>query len=243
MITVKLLGGLGNQMFQAAYAMALKDRGYRVQLDRSSLIEETHREYSLGYFGLEAADAPPSGPHTHEASMKFNPDYLAPQDPSTMVGYWQTEKYFAHIAELVREKFQFQGVRTRYVHTVALHVRRQDYVNLQYFHGMPTLDYYREAVAYIRRQVAYHCPVVVFSDDPQWCFENFPSDFQIANGGNKYDDLKLMASCDYAVIANSSFSWWGAWLGPQKLVVSPKQWFSDPKTDYSDIVPDKWVKL
>jgi hypothetical protein len=242
MITVKLLGGLCNQLFQAAYAIALMDRGYQVQLDRSALVEGTHREYSLGYFGIDAAQSC-SDHHVYENGMRFNPEYLNPRDPSTMVGFWQSEKYFENIADKVRNTFEFKGPRTRYVDTIALHVRRQDYVDLQHFHGMPSLDYYREAVAYIRRKVGKPAPVLVFSDDRQWCKENLPSDFVISEGKDKYEDLKMMASCDYHVIANSSFSWFGAWLGPQKLVVAPKRWFSDPSMDYSDIVPERWIKL
>ena len=240
MITVKLLGGLGNQMFQAAYALALEERGHEVQLDKSSLIEGTHREYSLGYFGI-TADGVSNGRAIYEGDMRYNPAYLEPPPNATVVGYWQTEKYFSHIANKVRKTFDL-GFRTRYVHTIAIHVRRKDYVGLEHFHGMPSLEYYREGVAYIRRETGHHCPVMVFSDDPEWCRENFP-DFQVCNGQNKYDDLKLMSSCDYQVIANSSFSWWASWLGNQRLVIAPKQWFTEPSLNYSDIVPERWVKL
>src|SRR6266702_2959197 len=174
MITVKLLGGLGNQMFQAAYALALENQGYTVQLDHSSLIEGTHREYSLGYFGIKA-EGRSNGREVYESGMRYNSSYLEPTDDSTMIGYWQTEKYFENITDKIRRKFDFQGIRVRYVNTIALHVRRQDYVGLEHFHGMPSLEYYREAVAYIRRRTASNCHVLVFSDDKQWCRENLPS--------------------------------------------------------------------
>ncbi len=162
-----------------------------------------------------------------------------------MVGYWQTEKYFVDISEKIRAAFTFQGNPATHtdLDAIAIHVRRQDYVGLQHFHGMPTLDYYREGIAEIRRAARRMLPVRVFSDDHRWCQENLPPDFTIMNGGNKYEDLKLMAACDYHVIANSSFSWWGAWLSRDRMTVAPKQWFSDPNTDYSDIVPERWVKL
>jgi hypothetical protein len=242
MITIRLLGGLGNTMFQYAFSLSLKERGYDVQLDKSALVEGTHREYSLEYFGIKA-NGRSTGREVYEHGMRYNPSYLEPTDDCTMVGYWQTEKYFENIADKIREKFQFQGIRVRYPHTIALHVRRQDYVGLQHYHGMPSLEYYREAVAHIRRRAAFNCPVLVFSDDKHWCRENLPSDFEISEGNDKYADLKLMASCDYHVIANSSYSWWGAWLSGQKLVVAPKQWFTEPEIDYSDIVPERWVKL
>src|SRR5579859_774010 len=166
MITVKLLGGLGNQMFQAAYALALEERGYQVQLDKSSLIAGTHREYSLGYFGIKAGSE--SGARqVYETGMRYNPSYLEPTEDVTMVGYWQSEKYFENMADKIRKKFDL-GFRVQYANTIALHVRRKDYVNLQHFHGMPSLEYYQEAVAYIRRKAGFHCPVIVFSDEPQW---------------------------------------------------------------------------
>ena len=242
MITVKLLGGLGNQMFQYAYGLALKERGYQVEYDLNSLVPGTHRGYSLGYFGIKA-EGKERAARVYESSTKYNEAHLSPQDPATMVGYWQTEKYFSSIRDKVLEAFNFQGVPVRHVHTIALHIRRQDYVGLQHFHGMPDLDYYREAVAFIRREASYQCPVVVISDDRDWCRENLPSDFILFEGLTKYEDMAMMASCDYAVIANSSFSWWGAWLGPQRLVVAPSRWFTEPSMDYSDIVPERWVKL
>lgn len=241
MITVKLLGGLGNQMFQAAYALALKEKGYQVQLDRSSLVEGTHREYSLGYFGIEAVQEA-TGPHDYERSLRYDSNHLCPPDPSTLIGYWQSEKYFANISEKVRTVLKFQDFGPD-LNAIAIHVRRQDYVDLQHFHGMPGLDYYREGIAYIRKKTGFNLPVRVFSDDHQWCVENLPSDFTIMNGGNKYEDLKLMAACDYHVIANSSYSWWGAWLSRDRITVAPKAWFSDPNVDYSDIMPERWVKM
>ena len=240
MITVKLLGGLCNQMFQAAYALSLTHKGYQVQLDKSALVEGTHREYSLGYFGIEAGIASTS-PNVYENGLRYNPRYLEPSDPSTMIGYWQSEKYFLDNRDKIREVFRFKGPMIDR-DSIAVHVRRQDYVGLQHFHGLPSIDYYREAIAHIRSHAGRHLNVLVFSDDRRWCQENFPPDCTIM-AGNKYEDLALMSSCDYAVIANSSFSWWGAWLSRQRMVVAPSRWFSDPSIDYSDIVPDRWVKL
>lgn len=241
MITILLRGGMGNQMFQAALALALKHRGYDVQLNKSAMAEGTHREYSLGYFGIEA-NASNQPPYFNETSLKYDPVRLSPPDPCTMVGYWQSEKYFLPIANHVRHLFRFK----RFVpplHCIAVHVRRQDYVGLQHFHGMPSIDYYREGVKCIRQQVRTSLPVNVFSDDPQWCRENFPSDFHVIEGNSKYDDMALMAAHDCHVIANSSFSWWGGWLGPQNIVVAPKQWFTSPNPDASDIVPERWIKI
>jgi hypothetical protein len=242
MITIKLMGGLGNQMFQRAFGMALENQGYTVRYDLFALKEGTHREYSLGYF----SDLPISrqeGPIVKEEGAGFNPAYLNPPDTCTMVGYWQSEKYFLPIAYEVREAFRFRGIHPPLSNAIAIHVRRGDYVDLQQFHGMPDINYYREGVAHIRRRAGELLKVLVLSDDLPWCRENLPTDFTVVENANKYEDMKVMAACGFNVIANSSFSWWGAWLGGQRIVVAPKQWFADAAMDSKDIVPEHWVKL
>lgn len=246
MITVKLMGGLGNQMFQMAFGLALRHRGYQVQFDNLALRERTHREYSLGYFGeLPLGRSEDSfGLIITEVGAGFNPKYFAPPTTCTMIGYWQSEKYFSSIANKVREAFRFQEPRAvTFGMNIAVHVRRQDYVGLQHFHGMPDISYYRQAVALIRKRTGLLLNVLVFSDDRQWCRENLPPDFTIVEGKDKYEDLKLMAACDFHVVANSSFSWWGAWLSRQRLVVAPEKWFADASMDSKDIVPKRWIKI
>lgn len=245
MITVKLQGGMGNQMFQAAYAMALEHRGYTVQLCNSGLA--VPREYSLGVFGDLTCGAP-TGLRVVEAGLPFDEKYLRPQDPSTMVGYWQTEKYFKDIEDYIRRVFSFRSVSDKIANLITsakntnsafVHVRRGDYVNLQSYHGMPTMDYYRAA---IERTGATN--VLVFSDDPAWCKQNFDEDFTVMDGTTKYEDMQIMSSCKHAVVANSSFSWWAAWLRQTDgITVAPKQWFVDSNLDCRDIVPESWVRL
>jgi hypothetical protein len=259
MITVKLLGGLGNQLFQFAYGAALTSRGYDVQFSRSSLVEGTHREYSLGFLGDDVPLGERSWPQVYENTMRYCAENLAPKDPSTLVGYWQSEKYFSDIKYTIRQRVRTALENMHFVSTpfsfiseeiyrsagIGVHVRRQDYVNLQAFHGMPTLDYYREAISTIHARTN-SARVFIFSDDPEWCKQNFP-EHTIVEGTTKYEDLRLMSRCKHMVLANSSFSWWGAWLGDDSLgrtVIAPKQWFTDSNTDYSDIVPaERWVKL
>ena len=250
MITVKLLGGMGNQLFQKAFGLALMHRGYKIQFDLSSLVEGTHREYSLNPFG-QLPVGTPEFPVITEANLAFNPSYLMPPETCTMLGYWQSEKYFLPIADKIRSTYW--KIPTAQVEwndkilgseSVAVHVRRQDYVTLKHFHGMPEIQYYRRALALM----PLNKRVFVFSDDITWCQENFPKDFEFVTGTNKYDDLWLMASCKHAVIANSSFSWWGAWLGdiqPNRLVVAPARWFADEKTEANakDIVPGRWARI
>lgn len=255
MITVRLLGGLGNQMFQRAYGLALESRGYEVQYDRAHLVEGTHREYSLHGFVPEIRLGTSNENLVYESSMEFNPAYLEPKDGSTMVGYWQNEKYFQDIEPKVREAFQFKvGVRDAnemlgfegiVSESVFMHVRRQDYVNLTHFHGMPAVMYYREALKLIR----LYCPIVrafIFTDDPLWCRENFPQDISVVTGHNKFEDLQYMAACRHGVVANSSYSWWAGFIGDiqrRRIVVAPQLWFAAENMKHINPARDHWHRL
>lgn len=176
-------------------------------------------------------------------------------------GYWQSERYFSAVADLIRDDFTFSSPlaganiqianKIAGVNAVSLHVRRGDYVNNQNtlsVHGVCSLDYYVRAIAYIAQRVTD--PVFfIFSDDLDWVRGTlrmeYPCHYVCNNrGGESYNDMRLMSFCKHHVIANSSFSWWGAWLNPShtKIVVAPKQWFARP-VDVSDLLPDGWVPL
>ena len=254
MITIRLLGGLGNQMFQYAYGLALRAKGYPVQYSNSALVEGTHREYSLGYFGSIPMGNPRGIPRLQEGDPQYD-QLLSTVDPLTLIGYWQGEKYFEGVEDQVREFFKFPrppGMGyfaskmwlAEQTDSVCLHVRRMDYLELQHFHGVLPIEYYRQALTEIPYAVNRH--VFVISDDPVWCKENFPYDFDVITGTTKYEDMQLMAACKHAVIANSSFSWWGAWLGDtqkNRVVVAPAKWFADPSIPSAHIVPDRWIKI
>ena len=147
---------------------------------------------------------------------------MNPPDNITLVGYWQTEQYFKNVIPKVLREFTFRfPVRATAAawldeiqHTCCdsafLHVRRQDYVGLQHFHGMPSVQYYLDAV----KALPAHTAVYVFSDDIPWCRQAFADfRFNFIDGTNKFEDLQLMKACKHAILANSSFSWWGCWLG------------------------------
>ena len=135
--------------------------------------------------------------------------------------------------------------------SVSLHVRRGDFVNNpQTFshHGVCEPGYYREAIGKIKEQHT-DLEVFVFSDDMDWAKANITTDLPVTfvNGAGRQDfeDLYLMSLCRHNIIANSSFSWWGAWLNPnpEKIVVAPARWFNDKNTDTKDLLPPEWVKL
>ena len=255
MITIRLMGGLGNQMFQRAYGLALEARGRAVMFDRSYLVEGTHRAYSLEAFrSVIPITRHPQGPIISEKSLRFDLDMLHLPDPSIAVGYWQNEKYFLDIENKARQALSFRKPivaraarlqeEIQNSNSVFIHVRRGDYINFQHVHGVLPMSYYQEAIQHVEASVP-GAKIFIFSDDQEWCKKNFK--YPVVEGTDKYDDLKLMASCKHAIIANSSFSWWGAWLGDThpsgRVVIAPKKWFVTDEVDGSDIVPQRWVRL
>ena len=174
-------------------------------------------------------------------------------------GYWQTDKYFVSIREIILNDFTLKAdvsevYRTflRMIKTsqaVALHVRRGDYVTdkkTQEFAGNCRLDYYYESVELIKRKTDK--PVFfIFSDDIAWCKDNLHISRQAhyVEGTKDYEDLMLMQFCQHNIIANSTFSWWGAWTNrnPEKIVIAPKRWFADENANKCDIVPESWIRI
>ena len=196
-------------------------------------------------------------PHFH-----FDPRGTALQAPHYLEGYWQSEKYFLDHADTVRREFVPRApldpenaalaAQIDAVNAISLHVRRGDYVSdptTRRYHGTCALDYYRSAVDYVGHRVeAPH--LFLFSDDPEWTRQNlefpFPTTVVTANLPDRgYRDMQLMARCNHHIVANSSFSWWGAWLSPggQKIVVAPSRWFNSASNDTRDLIPESWVRI
>ena len=178
-----------------------------------------------------------------------------------ITGYWQSEKYFSKFSEQIREDFIFRlqlvkqnadlAKQITQTNAVSLHVRRGDYVNnpiTTATHGLCSLDYYRAAIQYVSERVKKP-QFFVFSDDIDWVKHNLKIEFPCIyvdhnQGAESYNDMRLMSLCQHHIVANSSFSWWGAWLNPSlcKIVVAPKQWFAN-QNDVCDLLPKGWVKL
>lgn len=178
-----------------------------------------------------------------------------------LFGYWQTERYFRRYSDVIRSDFvfrnSFDGINYRLaekvsnVASVSLHVRRGDYINnpkTTANHGVCSLDYYLSAINYVAERVE-NMEIFIFSDDPLWVRQNISVDLKTHyvghnQGADSYNDMRLMSLCKHHIIANSSFSWWGAWLNPDpnKIIVAPRRWFAN-SNDLSDLFPDTWVTL
>lgn len=197
-----------------------------------------------------------------EPDASFHPEVLNLPDNVYLKGYWQNERYFMDIRPRLLREFT-PNMITDYTRrtanriqrrpSVSLHVRRGDYVNnplTNKFHGLTPVEYYMQALEYVRKKLA-DPQLFVFSDDIKWCKSNLPfakaAEFITGNPPERAcEDLYLMSLCDSNIIANSSFSWWGAWLNENrnKTVVAPKSWFQDKAASKAmQIVPKNWHRI
>lgn len=194
-----------------------------------------------------------------EPHFNFYPKLLKAPNNSYLDGYWQSEKYFKDIRHILQQELtlkhpmsqnaQSYADRIRSSDALCIHVRRGDYLTDSAFE-LCSLSYYQNAF----QKLSYAVPdpqVFVFSDDPDWAEVNldFAPCKTVVRGNANYEDLRLMALCKYFIIANSSFSWWGAWLSnaSNPLVYAPKTWFSAQVKPFfqntSDLIPSTWVVL
>jgi len=201
-------------------------------------------------------------PLGQQALMVYNDQVLTAPRNTYIQGYWQSEKYFCQIRQVLLNDFKLRNKldsinqamlnRIGNCNSVSLHVRRGDYVSnsmTNHSHGTCSLDYYQDAIRHIAAKVS-DPHFFVFSDDPSWTKDNikmdFPTIFVTTNNGETcYRDMELMRNCKHNIIANSSFSWWGAWLNtyPQKTVVAPQAWFNNFQADTRDLIPDSWLRV
>ena len=215
----------------------------------------------LGFWG-SALRLARKGAVIQEKQFHFDPNVLRVPKYSYLDGYWQTEKYFPDVREILRQEFQvkyWQDSKSESLsdlisstNSIAIHIRRGDYAAnsaYHYIHGLCSLDYYHQSTEWMISKVS-NPHFFVFSDEPQWAKENLKLGFPLTivdhNGGDRsYEDLRLMSQCKHQIIANSSFSWWAAWLNnhPQKSVIAPLKWFNNVSVDARDLIPTSWLRL
>lgn len=196
--------------------------------------------------------------------LRYRPQLLQFSDSAYLDGYWQSARYFEGCEELIRSDFSLSPPLDRRLQqrrsslgigqgtTVSLHVRRGDYASnpsANAVHGTLGEDYYRNAVEQLIGTIGNEFRLVVFSDDIAWARENLHFPLPTVHVEPENDcpqvDMHLMASCDHHIIANSTFSWWGAWLNPSltKTVVAPARWFRSTSLCADDICPSGWLRL
>ncbi len=258
MILMQLQGGLGNQMFQYALGLVLAHLNQTgLQLDTSYYPDVKGRTYDLSCFVMGEPlmqIRQRTRPNVMEKGFTFDPTILALRGNLYLEGYWQSEKYFQSHAGLVRWKLGFTSLprngdmyrRILDSHSVAIHVRRGDYAtdpHTRDFHGLLPREYYASAWAAVKHADPL-AEAFIFTDDPYWDgLADLPGFGHIVPG-DTHEHLKLMSQCQHHIIANSTFSWWGAWLATRGgTVITPKKWFNNADLDAKDLVPSGWMRL
>ncbi len=238
------LGRLANQMFQYASLKGIaKSRGYDFCIPPKEVfgkIDSNVKKSDIDLYdvfdierknniGLSKNLVLRERFHSFDEELIVNcPDNV------DLFGYYQSEKYFKHIESEIREDFSFKedllSICNSFIadnfngEIISLHVRRGDYVTNPN-HPLQTEEYYTKSISIFPENI----PIIIFSDDPIWCKEQkiFSSDrFMISENNTTDFDLCLMSLCQYHIIANSSYSWWGAWLAKSKKIIAPNNWFA-----------------
>ena len=261
------MGQLGNQMFQYASLRGIaKNKGYNfcIPYHNEVVVDGLGNKLRIELFdpfvmknvtqlNIQVIDQ--DRPTVAEDGFNFNENIFNDcPDWVNLQGYFQTEKYFKHIADEICEDFTFKNEiallckhkMSEVDRPIALHIRRGDFLTNSANHNNLGLDYYAAGL----EKFDGDRTVIIFSDDPEWCKEQslFEDDrFLVSEGNDSHTDLCLMSLCTDFIIANSTFSWWGAWLSKSinKVVCAPdpKQWFgpNNAHLDTSDIIPEEWV--
>lgn len=293
-VITRIMGGLGNQMFQYAAGRALALRlGAELKLDLSwydSVAEgATPRSFTLDAFPhiyaatateqeIECLTPAPRGfldrllrrPRRQAASYIVEPHFQywkgieRLSTPVYIIGYWQSERYFKAAEVRIRQDFIFPplpaemetlaAIICKSPGAVSVHVRRGDYVSSPIANdvlGPCSAEYYQKAIESLVSCLGKSVHLFIFSDEPHWVQKNFitqgiPSTVISFPGhvDKPWHDMHLMSMCSHHVIANSSFSWWGAWLSQAKgAVYAPQKWFRNTSMECSDLLPEKWITL
>jgi hypothetical protein len=254
MIYCNLQGGLGNILFQIA-------TGYSLAEDLNTQLEvvipphhfshgDVYTKYKDNILKKIRFTSQNSHSIYREPSFSYNP--LPQIKGLTLEGYFQSELYFGHNRSKILNLFSPLSTDLEYIKSkyqsyldnplISLHVRRGDYLKFPEVHPTCSIEYYKNALSKFPSKLK----VLIFSDDVDWCKQNFLGDRFIFIQEKDYISLYLMSLCTYNIIANSSFSWWGAWLNqfPDKVVIAPKQWFgSKASHDPKDLIPKTWITL
>ena len=193
--------------------------------------------------------------------FRFSESYLPQKDNNYISGFWNSEKFFLPYKSQIIKDFTFPkltephniSLRKNIIaeNSISMHVRRGDYVNNPLHGNVCSKNYYHNAIEFFKKKISAPC-FYIFSNDINWCKENLSKileSFSVIyvtgnNADNSYRDMQLMSLCRHNIIANSAFSWWGAYLNANedKIVVAPDKWFNTDK-DQSDIVPEGWIQL
>lgn len=265
MILTRIRGGLGNQFFQYACGRYLSCL-YNTDLYLDCIRSESFRPYLLYKYNIDGT--PILKPE--DDILKINQFVRFREDEQTINkqiwncqdgvniyinGYWQSHHYFIRIGDVIKHNFTLkEPVNTKQFREMAekinnsnsimIHVRRGDYISLEDYYENLSPEYYNQAIAIMNQKID-NPQYFIFSDDIEWCKNNIKGDniTYVDLHQEGFEDLELMRLCKHHIIANSTLSWWGAWLSdsPNKIVISPKKWIKNKEEDYR--TPSRWLRI
>jgi hypothetical protein len=258
LISVKLAGGLGNMLFQIAAGYVTSIRDNKEFICDINEINSGHGDYTnyLSNFFRKIKFNSNIVYNNWYGENHFSYSPIPNLDGNLLIfGYFQSEKYFINYREDILKLFEIDEQTNLYLNdkygellklkTCSIHVRRGDYCGQQEFHPVLDIEYYKKSIEYFDDDTHF----LIFSNDIEWCENNF--DFvqnkTFISGNHNYQDMYLMSLCDHNIIANSSFSWWGAWfnINKNKIVISPQIWFGYKYSNYNtkDLYCENWIKI
>lgn len=274
MIVVHLLGGLGNQLFQYSLGRKLsiiKNTTLKLNIRDFSTFYKLHK-YSLNHFNIKEEFATNdeinylisnTSPLFFEPNdLTFNENVFNIPENYYLSGYWQCEKYFKDIESILMKDFTIKNeisgknkeISNLILNTISIsmHIRRTDFVTNKQVNqllGTCSIEYYLKSMDIMAKK--FNDPYFfIFSDDLKWVKKNIPIKYSYTyvdhnNADTNYEDLRLMSLCNHNITANSSFSWWGAYLNKnkEKIVISPKVWWGGSVFNDKDIVPNTWLRV
>jgi hypothetical protein len=252
------MGGLGNMLFQiaVAYSVSLRDNKKMICDTKDMIIP--HKPYTFYtdniFRKIKFTNEIPNQKYIGEYGFQYSPIPKL-EGNIKLIGYFQSEKYFLEYRDELLDLFKIDEktelkLLEKYgdiinQETCSIHVRRGDYLGLPNHHPIQSINYYKDSIGIIGEEKHF----VIFSDDIKWCEENFNflKNKTFVSGNLDYEDLYLMSMCNHNIIANSTFSWWGAWLNRNvnKKVIIPSKWFGISNSHFitNDLYCDKWIKL
>jgi len=269
MITFKALGrngNTGNSLFQFAALISIaKDKGYDVKIPNNPTYFDVNYKctnYSiLDGFNIKVPFLSNNESNTivntfQENGFHFQKEIYNIKDNTNLLGYFQSEKYFIHNKQYILDNLTFkdeiiEAAKSIFTEnkitpedTTSIHIRRGDFTSKQYYHPLMGPEYY--AAASKATASKYY---IVFSDDIDWCMKALGNNGNVRYSTNKnpFVDMCAMSMCSNNIIANSTFSWWGAWFNknPNKVIVAPKKWFGPGYADWNtaDLYPSTWLTI
>ena len=247
------ISGIGNQLFCIAATLAYSIDNDKIPFFPQLGIDREIKKYRNLFYKNLNTNFFTNNFQNYYQENSFNYEEIPKFKGNTLLkGYFQSEKYFKHHRERIIHLLNIREIRDQVIEKygdhsnhISIHVRRKDYLELKDYHYNLTMEYYKKAL----KIMGLDNPFIIFSDDIEWCKANFKFLQNVIYSENKedFEDMILMSTCKNNIIANSTFSWWGAWFNENKdkKILAPKKWFG-PKNqmhDLSDLLPSEWTRV